>query len=48
MKIYQIAGIGLLAALHLLPMHAQQSHVNIDWAPQKNTENLVPLSLIHI
>lgn len=44
MKIYQIAGIGLLAALHLLPMHAQQSHVNIDWAPQKNTENLVPLS----
>lgn len=25
-------------------LHGQQNHVNIDWDPQRNTENLVPLS----
>lgn len=23
---------------------AQQAHINVDWRPQKNTENLVPMS----
>jgi enterochelin esterase family protein len=27
-----------------LPLQAQQAHVNIDWDPQRNTDNLVPLS----
>jgi enterochelin esterase family protein len=34
----------MLTAFCLLPLRAQQNHVNIDWDPQKNTENLVPLS----
>jgi enterochelin esterase family protein len=34
----------MLTAFCLLPVRAQQNHVNIDWEPQKNTENLVPLS----
>ena len=25
-------------------LSAQQSHVNVDWAPQKNTENIIPFS----
>lgn len=32
---------GVLAAAL---MSAQQSHVNLDWRPQKNTENLVPFT----
>ncbi|MDR0939030.1 MAG: hypothetical protein LBN29_06730 [Mediterranea sp.] len=34
----------LLASLCALPAQGQQSHVDIDWAPQKNTGNLVPLA----
>jgi enterochelin esterase family protein len=34
----------MLTAFCLCSVRAQQDHVNIDWAPQKNTENLVPLS----
>lgn len=31
-----------LAFLSILPMVAQQAHVNLDWNPQKNTQNLNP------
>ena len=27
-----------------LGLFAQQSHVNVDWAPQKNTEDITPFS----
>ncbi len=37
-----LSALLLLAAA--LPMTAQQSHVNIDWRPQKNTENITPFS----
>ena len=36
-----------LAALCLLApalVRAQQANVNLDWNPQKNTENLIPFS----
>src|SRR5690349_19159349 len=32
----------LVGALTLLPAVAQQAQVNLDWNPQKNTQNLVP------
>ena len=35
-----ICAILLMAAS--LGLYAQQSHVNVDWAPQKNTENINP------
>ena len=31
-------------ALFAIGISAQQSHVNVDWAPQKNTENITPFS----
>jgi enterochelin esterase family protein len=31
-----------LASLLAGPLVAQQAHVNLDWNPQKNTENLIP------
>jgi enterochelin esterase family protein len=34
----------IVTACCALPLWAQQDHVNVDWRPQKNTENLVPLS----
>ena len=34
-----------LMALRFLP--AQQANVNLDYNPQKNTENLVPFSATH-
>lgn len=43
MKRYQVSS--LLSALLLtgsLGLNAQQAHVNLDWNPQKNTQNLVP------
>ena len=36
--------LSMCMALATLGLFAQQSHVNIDWAPQKNTENIVPFS----
>lgn len=44
MKNTLLLGAALLAAPFLLTVQAQQSHVNIDWDPQRNTENLVPLA----
>ncbi len=44
MSTCKIATLASLLALHMLPANAQQNHVNIDWAPQKNTESLVPLA----
>lgn len=32
----------LLVVLAAMCMQAQQAHVNLDWNPQKNTQNLVP------
>lgn len=34
--------LSLLLAAMVTSLSAQQSHVNIDWAPQKNTENINP------
>ena len=34
--------VGILALVAALPVAAQQAHVNLDWNPQKNTQNLVP------
>ena len=34
----------LWAAFLSTQLWAQQSHVNVDWAPQKNTENITPFS----
>ena len=34
--------ISLCMAFFTCTLSAQQSHVNIDWAPQKNTENITP------
>ena len=36
--------LSLWMALAAIGVSAQQSHVNIDWAPQKNTENITPFS----
>lgn len=40
MKKFLVAIMALVA----IPMFGQQSHVNIDWRPQKNTENITPFS----
>jgi enterochelin esterase family protein len=34
----------LLLLIPVLSLSAQQAHINLDWNPQKNTENLVPFS----
>jgi enterochelin esterase-like enzyme len=39
---YRIAVAVLLAPAALSPLAAQQAHVNLDWNPQKNTQNLAP------
>ena len=31
-----------LLLLSILPLFAQQAHINVDWDPQRNTENLIP------
>ena len=36
--------MSLWMALGAITLSAQQSHVNVDWAPQKNTENITPFS----
>ena len=36
--------LSLWMALGAITLSAQQSHVNVDWAPQKNTENITPFS----
>ena len=36
--------LSLCMALFAIGISAQQSHVNVDWAPQKNTENITPFS----
>ena len=36
--------LSLWMALSAITLSAQQSHVNVDWAPQKNTENITPFS----
>jgi 6-phosphogluconolactonase (cycloisomerase 2 family) len=33
---------GLVAVASAMPAVAQQAHVNIDWNPHKNTQNLTP------
>jgi enterochelin esterase-like enzyme len=34
----------LVFIFHFINMSAQQAHINLDWDPQKNKENLVPFS----
>jgi Putative esterase/Carbohydrate-binding module 48 (Isoamylase N-terminal domain) len=41
MRITLIA-IAIMPLIGLTPLNAQQANVNLDWAPQKNTEGLVP------
>ena len=34
----------LILIFHSINLSAQQAHINLDWDPQKNKENLVPFS----
>jgi enterochelin esterase-like enzyme len=44
-RIFNHMAVAIVFALAaLLPLAAQQAHVNLDWNPQKNTQNLVPFS----
>jgi enterochelin esterase-like enzyme len=38
----RMAGSILFALIAVFPLTAQQAHVNLDWNPQKNTQNLAP------
>jgi len=38
------AAVALFAGIAAMPAPGQQSHVNLDWRPQKNTENLLPFT----
>jgi enterochelin esterase family protein len=40
--VYRIGLAGVLALAAMSHAAAQQAHVNLDWNPQKNTQNLVP------
>jgi hypothetical protein len=41
MRITRIT-IVFITLIGTIQLKAQQAHVNLDWAPQKNTEGLVP------
>jgi len=38
----KIISCAIYFVLVTLNLHAQQAHVNLDWAPQKNIQNLIP------
>jgi enterochelin esterase-like enzyme len=41
-SLYRIALAAVFALAALSPLAAQQAHVNLDWNPQKNIQNLAP------
>jgi 1,4-alpha-glucan branching enzyme len=43
-KRHLMAALAIFASLAPMPAPGQQSHVNLDWRPQKNTENLLPFT----
>ena len=39
-----MAALAIFSCIASAPAPSQQSHVNLDWRPQKNTENLLPFT----